>query len=108
MPHPAAVIAAAVYGSSFAAHVAAEKYRREHRVPTASEWVRMWQVADMRERAIMSRWSKSWAYPSGDDRKAMDSLMFRALREPQLQARIARLEREVGMEGLTTRPGPRS
>jgi hypothetical protein len=108
MPLSAAVVAAAVYGSSIAAHLAAEKYRREHPVPTKSEWERMWVVADQRERDIMTRWSKRWTYPRGDDRKAMDYLMYRALRQPRLQARITRLEREIGIEGITSRPDPRS
>jgi hypothetical protein len=106
MPHPTAVVAAAVYGSSIAAHLAAEKYRREHPVPTASEWARMWQVANTRERAIMTRWSQRWTYPKGDERTAMDHLMYRALREPQMQARIAHLEHAVGIGGTT--PGPDS
>jgi hypothetical protein len=108
MPHPTAVLAGAVYGSTIAAHLAAEKYRREHPVPTASEWERMWQVADARERAIMACWSERWNYPRGDDRKAMDSLMYRALREPQLQTRIAQLEREISISGHDAGSGPRS
>lgn len=65
MPHPTAVVAAAVYGSSIAAHLAAEKYRREHPVPTASEWARMWQVANARERAIMDALVAALDLPQG-------------------------------------------
>jgi len=91
------VIAGTVLAASIGGTLLQEKYRRDHPVPTPDEWSAMWAAASERERAIMRRWSDRWLYPRGDERKAMDALHWRAVREPRLAAEIAKRERALGM-----------
>ena len=98
VPHPAAVTAAVVYGSSVAAHFPSRQV--PPRTPcTDGERVGT-HVAGRRQAGAGHHDSlvpELDLPPAAMIARRWTTLMYLALREPQIQARIARLEREIGI-----------